>query len=91
MAPPLLDSLSKLEKMEEDLGIQLVPMFYIFCGLSEAERDLQDVQTLAEQQGASLERLAGMRSARQSIQVLQGKKIIIEKIQSYSGQGAPTV
>jgi hypothetical protein len=99
MAPPLLDSLSKLEKMEEDLGIQLVPTFYIFCGLSEAERDLQDVQTLAEQQGASLERLAGMHSARQSIQVLQGSVAalltsivqIIEKIQSYSGQGAPTV
>jgi hypothetical protein len=57
--------------MEEDLGIQLVPTFYIYCGLSEAERELQDVQTLAEQQGASLERLAGIRSVRQSIQVLQ--------------------
>ena len=71
MTLPLLDSLSKLEKMEEELGIQLVPTFYIYCGLSEAERELQDVQTLAEQQGASLERFAGIRSVRQSIQVLQ--------------------
>jgi hypothetical protein len=30
--------------MEEEFGIQLVPTFYIFCGLKEAaERDLQDL------------------------------------------------
>jgi hypothetical protein len=75
MPPAISESLLVLRRLQNDIQIQFLSTFYIFCAIKEAMIEFEETRTMAEEQGTSSVYLTRLHSILQSLQALQASVI----------------